>query len=140
MPNEFKISDLRSGYLVEFRNGRRAIVARAGNFTKVLVNPVTRKWWYLNSGWEDKTLRAKFHYPTNHEQASRRGSSRDWDIVKVYGLIRGMDAYGFAFATETTFARDLLWERKAAVKMTVAQICEKLGYDIEIIKEDTQDE
>lgn len=140
MPNEFLIKDLRSGYLVEFRNGRQAIVARAGNFTKVLVDPSSRKWWYLNSGWEDKTLRSKFFYQTNHAQASRRGPSREWDIVKVYGLIRGMDAYGFALSTETAFARDLLWERKTAVKMTVAQICEKLGYDIEIIKEETQDE
>lgn len=59
MENEFKISDLHSGYLVEFRNGRRAIVARAGTFTKILVDPATKEWWYLNSGWQDKTLKAR---------------------------------------------------------------------------------
>ena len=134
MPNEFKLSDLRSGYLVEFRNGRRAIVARAGNFTKVLVNPNSNAWWYLNSGWHDRTLNAKFMYPTNHEQTPRRGKAREWDIVRVYGLIRGTAAYGLALAIDSTSERPLLWGRTTAVKMTVSQICEKLGYDIEIIK------
>lgn len=140
MQNEFKLSDLRSGYLVEFRNGRRAIVARAGNFTKVLVNPNSNTWWYLNSGWHDRTLNAKFQYPTNHAQTPRRGKAREWDIVRVYGLIRGTAAYGLALAIDSTSERPLLWGRTPAVKMTVSQICEKLGYDIEIIKEETQDE
>ena len=130
MQNEFKLSDLRSGYLVEFRNGRRAIVARAGNFTKVLVNPNSNTWWYLNSGWHDRTLNAKFMYPTNHEQTPRRGKAREWDIVRVYGLIRGTAAYGLALAIDSTSERPLLWGRMPAVKMTVSQICEKLGYDI----------
>lgn len=30
----------------------------------------------------------------------------------------------------------LIWERKGKRKMTVSEICKKLGYDIEIVKED----
>lgn len=139
MENEFKISDLHSGYLVEFRNGRRAIVARAGSFTKVLVDPSTREWWYLSSGWADKTLKARFQYPSNQTQAPRLGKCNGWDIVKIWGLCNRTGFYGSAFETATyPECRSVLWERKATVKMTVAQICEKLGYDIEIIKEDEQ--
>lgn len=139
MENEFKISDLHSGYLVEFRNGRRAIVARAGTFTKILVDPATKEWWYLNSGWQDKTLKARNQYPTNQTQAPRRGKISDWDIGQIWGLCNRTSAYGCAF--ETTLypeCRSLHWKRTPTVKMTVAQICEKLGYDIEIIKEDEQ--
>lgn len=139
MKNEFKISDLHSGYLVEFRNGRRAIVARAGGFTKILVNPNSDSWWYLNSGWHDRTLNAKFMYPTNQEQTPRRGKAGEWDIVRVYGLDRGTPASGLALAHRLyVLERPLLWKRTPTVKMTVAQICEELGYDIEIIKEDEQ--
>lgn len=31
--------------------------------------------------------------------------------------------------------RELLWERKEPKKMTVAEICKALGYDVEIVKE-----
>lgn len=36
--------------------------------------------------------------------------------------------------------RDLLWERKEAKKMTVKEICDALGYDVEIVKEKEPEE
>jgi hypothetical protein len=64
---------------------------------------------------------------------NENGIFGDSEVVAIYG--RTYNAYLLDNSTED---RDLLWKREekpAAVKMTVAQICEKLGFEVEIIKE-----
>lgn len=139
MNKKFTKDDLHSGYVVEFRNGIRLLVARVNNknFTKILTGPGV--WFYLGSGW-DSDLRA-VQCPPNLGAMSKRvykTSLCEWDIVKVYGLLSGSDTalYGYVFNTsDAEVMRPLLWERKEAVKMTVAEICAKLGYDVEIVAE-----
>ena len=132
--NEFKNKDLHSGYLVEFRNGDRRIVARVNDFTRVLVNPTFGVWNYL-SEWGDD-LKLKKNIRTSHVEASvEKARAGAYDIVKVFGLVKGTGSYCFAFSTCTDNLRPLLWERKEPVKMTVAEICAKLGYDVEIVSE-----
>lgn len=69
-----------------------------------------------------------------------KNNEKEWDIVKVYRpkyiqklfeLIRQKDIDFENYDWELIFERE-----KKVKKMTVAQICEELGYDVEIIKED----
>lgn len=68
-----------------------------------------------------------------------KDGNKPWDIVKVYRvkfrpqLFKEIRNNNIDFESRNW---DLIFERKKEVKkMTVAQICEELGYDIEIIKE-----
>ena len=54
----------------------------------------------------------------------------DCQIIKVYGCTNN-----YCLLANSTVDRDLLWERpKGPKKMTVAEICAALGYDVEIVK------
>lgn len=57
---------------------------------------------------------------------------RHWvsEVVAIYGR-----TYNKLMLDNSTTHRDLLWERKETKKMTVAEICAALGYDVEIVKE-----
>lgn len=137
MNKKFTKDDLHSGYVVEFRNGERMQVTRVSNFTKILTT-VRGDWYYLGSGWDSDLKAVPFpsHMGDMTPRISSANSQREWDIMKVYGLIKGSDTskYRYAFGTIVEH-RPLLWERKEAVKMTVAEICAKLGYDVEIVAE-----
>lgn len=136
MNKKFTKDDLHSGYVVEFRNGVRMLVTRVGNFTKILANP-GGAWFYLGSGW-DRELRAVAFPPHMGEMPVRNTlkSLNEWDIMKVYGLIKSADNSKYTYALSTRVDhRPLLWERREAVKMTVAEISAKLGYDVEIVAE-----
>jgi hypothetical protein len=52
-------------------------------------------------------------------------------IVAIYGR-----TYNKYLLENSIARRELLWERKEPKKMTVAEICEALGYEIEIVTED----
>lgn len=55
----------------------------------------------------------------------------DSEVVAIYGR-----APSKFMLDNSTADRDLLWERKETKKMTVAEICAALGYDVEIVKEE----
>lgn len=131
---EFKNKDLRSGYVVVFRNGCRRIVTRVNDFTRVLVNPTTGEWNYLSEWGDDLKLKQGLKYGENELSLLALGHDGGYDIVKVYGLIEGTENYKYTFSCVPRF-RPLLWERKDPVKMTVAEICAKLGYEVEIVAE-----
>lgn len=56
------------------------------------------------------------------------------DIMEVYSISKSTSSLGEV----STIDRDLLWKRPAAKKMTVQEICEALGYDVEIVKDGEQ--
>lgn len=56
------------------------------------------------------------------------------DIMKVYGLSK----YPRFACDRSSDGRKLIWERKETKKMTVKEICDALGYDVEIVKEGEQ--
>lgn len=135
MNKKFTKDDLHSGYVVEFRNGERLMVARAGDFTKILVDFFGR-WYYLGSGWGSDLCAVPFPTHLGAMPTRFKKELREWDIMRVYGLILSTNnkKYGQALSL-CVENRPLLWERKEAVKMTVAEICAKLGYDVEIVAE-----
>lgn len=54
----------------------------------------------------------------------------DSEIIAIYERTNNSD-----LLDNSTEGRELLWERKEPKKMTVAEICKALGYDVEIVKE-----
>ena len=135
MEKTFTKKDLRSGYVVEFKNGFRRLVTRSGMFTQILTNPETGEWNYLQSGWRDDLTACDDRYRAmcSSECTSPKLYPKEYDIVKVWGLIKSTDNYHNVFTTNTA-SRDLLWERKPeAKKLTVDEISKLLGYKVEVV-------
>lgn len=117
--------DLKSGYVVQLRCGALYMVARAGNFTKILVTPYN--WVYLNLEYDDELkCTKKYGTPTGNHQNGR-------DIVKVYGLIQGVQHYTKMFNSPSTEHRELLWEGNNEKEMTLEEIEAELGYKVKIV-------
>lgn len=139
MEENFNMRKIHAGYVVEFRNGDRALVMRCADGPNrshlIFISATSDRLFGRETDWESNTLERIAPGPGHIE-------TRDWDIMRVYGYVHVGYHVKLVLSTATPgyHCRDLLWERKEAVKMTVSQICEKLGYDIEIIKEETQDE
>lgn len=138
MEGNFNMRKIHAGYVVEFRNGRRAMAMRYDNDNTapnmLFMDPVHTRIYGREILWDSNTLSrisASRDFPT----------PRDLDIVRVYGYVqRGFHVGGIFRIDDPVFlGRKLLWERKEAVKMTLAQVCEKLGYDVEIVKEASED-
>jgi hypothetical protein len=126
---KFTVSDLKSGFVVELRDGERLVVARAGgnNFTKILVNPASGWWGYLSNWSDELCCQCRVTGPIGQHRDSAR------DIMKVYGLIHTTTHYAAAFIPDCVTYRTLLWERREPVKMTLKQIEEKLGHEVQIV-------
>lgn len=101
-----KKSDLQNGDIVTYRDGRKRIVNIKRNGLAIIRN-FDDVWLSLDNYEEDL-----FNY--NDKEG-------DLDVVKVYRP-----------ETEETFYTE---RTKKTKKMTVAEICKELGYDVEIIKE-----
>lgn len=108
----FTVNAIKSGYLVETRNGNRYIACRYDNFSKILVRTNS----FLNLEFYDK----KLNY----------NSCRDFDIVKIWGLANHPMC---ALKLDSAEYRNLLWERVESKKMTLSEIEAALGYPVEIV-------
>lgn len=135
MEKTFTKKDLRSGYVVEFKNGIRRLVTRTGMFTQILANPETGDWNYLQSGWNDDLTANddRFRKTCASECDLPKFYPERFGIVKVWGLIKSTDSYSKVFTTSIE-GRDLLWEREPeAKKLTVDEISKLLGYKVEVV-------
>lgn len=110
-------SDLKPGYVVEYRNGDFHMVFPTYSGELVLKPPASSDYNRLA------------RYDTDLINWGPAGHVLD--IVRVYGYGEPCSA---SYATH--IGRKLLWERKEPKKMTVAEVCKALGYDVEIVKED----
>ena len=93
--------DIHSGFVVELRNKQKLLVGRAGNYTSILVNPLTQEWCYLSS----------------YDNDLKHGNYMMKDIMRVWGLVKGTSNYWAALLPytedrELLWERDLLWERE----------------------------
>ena len=135
MEKTFTKKDLRSGYVVEFRCGLRRLVTRSGMFTQILINPDSGRWNYLASGWRDDLTASDDRYRAmcEAECPNPKSTPRDYDIMKVWGLVKSTSCYAISLTTRTE-GRDLLWEREPeAKKLTVDEISKLLGYKVEVV-------
>ena len=141
MEDNFNMRKIHAGYVVEFRNGERGFAMRYDNGNAgdnlVFLNTDTDCFYGPANHWDSKTL-----LRTGELLCRKRA---DLDIVAVYGYVRRAPvrltplAFRRLLLSSDTKSREELWRRREAVKMTLAQVCEKLGYDVEIVKEAPED-
>lgn len=122
--------DLKSGYVVELRSGKKMLVTRAGSFTKILLDPRTGEWCYLNSYYNDRFDRVS--NPSIRQSSNEYRLGKREDIMIVYGLVQGTVHYDECFTTSTS-CRKIVWSRIPPVRMTQEEIEAELGYRIEIV-------
>lgn len=111
-----KKSDLKVGYVVEYRNGYFRMIFPTYNGDLVL-KPAADSTYCSLSEYDDDLI---FWGASGH----------GLDIVRVYGY---GDECSASYASY--IGRKLLWERKEPKKMTVKEICDALGYEVEIVKD-----
>lgn len=114
--------DIHTGYVVVLRNGTACMVVRTGeNFVKFLISADHKQSVPMNA-YNDELRISRSYQDTN------------LDIMEIYGLANGNNHNSAIRALDVSpRGRTLLWSRPTAVKMTVAEIAAKLGYDIEIV-------
>lgn len=112
-----KLSDLEVGkHVVEMRNNDRYLVLKI----KDRMFGVGLDGRYYFSGLNEDKYDDNLIY---------LGSCKDYDIVKIYEI---NECCVFGKLSDSS---KLIWERKEVKKMTVSEICEELGYEVEIVKE-----
>lgn len=116
MNKEFTKSDLKTGMIVETREGIKYVVLlNACMFGDLIVNGNDLCWNGL-SNYNDELIE---HHGYN-----------ELDIVKVY-----KPKHPYTIHTFEEDALELIWEREEYKEMTIAEIEKELGYSIKIVKE-----
>lgn len=117
-----KKSDLHTGMIVKLRNGKFKTVL----FNVCIDNICNNIDLFVG---ENGFLRLE-----NYNENLTCSNADKYDVMEVF-----KQKEDIAFGVKEPKAGNLgktLWKRKEARKMTVSEICEKLGYNIEIIKEE----
>lgn len=131
MSKEFGLKDLHSGYIVRLRNNRLLMVTRVATFTKIFVDRYG--YWSYASNWNEKFNSSQHNYYAGNMPCMYfEPNDVKSDIIEVYGLISKPDNYCGALSYDLT-SRPLIWKRPQAVRMTLAEVEEKLGYPVEIV-------
>jgi hypothetical protein len=133
--NPFTKSSLKVGHVVKLRNGEFRMVMPVGkDGTLILAGGLGEPWNYLSS-WDDEfyAITQRF-YTLESEMTSelRDELVREKDVVAVYGYVRGTCFYNKCGDLSAN-NRELLWERKEPKRMTVKEISNILGYEVEIV-------
>lgn len=135
MENKFTKNDLKTGYVVKLRNGELRLVMRVGCFSKILINQ-SGESDYLGTHWNNDLERQEYEEGLGYY---RHPDDEPLDIVEVWGLVQKKVDAAKALLCSTE-GRDRLWTRFPPVKMTLAEVSAKLGYEIEIIDCPVDDE
>lgn len=107
------LKDLRSGMVVETRDGDRYLVLVDGEDIHMMCGDGA-----LHMGqWEVQQL--------YHDDLTRENGFKDHDIMKVYGRVQSF--------YKVNATKNLLWERKEIKKMTLEEIEKALGYPVKVV-------
>ena len=104
-----KKNELSNGMIVEFRDGRRALVLH-------------QTFMYI-----DKYSSSTFDVVSDDLISS--GSNSEYDIMKVF-RVKKYSSFEVLFQD---FNLDLIWKRRPAKEMTLEEIEKALGYSIKIV-------
>lgn len=121
-PAPFTLSDLKPYMVVRVRDGELLMVSQ----TEKKVGIINRAGGSLDFTNYDKEMK----------YISECVNPEKYDIIEVYNLTKDYLIYSLEISINN---RELLWKReepKPKRKMTVAEICEELGEEIEIVKGD----
>ena len=121
--DKFSMDEIHSGYVVRFRNGTYAMCMRVGQFTKAFV--YDNGWVYASAYTNNRC----YSYVNG-----KRVHKDHLDIVEVFGLVEDSRCYQFA-KNITDIGRKRLWTARPAKQMTLSEICDALGCDVELIEE-----
>ena len=121
-----KLKDLKTGMRIILRDGSEAVVL------KDVITPHKSEgkqdmYVYIDGGWMSSSR--------YNDDLTIKGENKEFDIVKVYAQNNGEYIDASVLDKNALKYMDKIWERKEKIKMTVSEICEELGYDIEIVKE-----
>lgn len=102
-----------SGYVAEYRNGDKKIILLDTDYGDILTSRDRNTYANLNEYDED------FKYRGDHQ----------YDVVKVYAPKNKFRNLSDDYDNDYT----LVWSAPTVRSMTMAEICDALGYDVEII-------
>lgn len=121
MKKEFKKNDIKSGYVVELRDGSRLMAIRYNQelFNKIIIDE--------DGEWS--------HFDQFNNELTSKISSK-YDIMKVYGLSQ----YPYQALNISPRYRPLLWERKEPIEMTMDEVCKALGKQVKIVNKCEEDD
>ena len=118
-----KLSDLKTGMIVTLRNGDEYVVFRncknLYNFdsSDILVNAKLYSWHNLSKYTDDLCC----------------CPNKEWDVVKVEIPYHPYSTMNIDYEREK---REVFWEREKVLEVTMAEIEEKFGCKVKIVKED----
>ena len=104
--------ELKEGMIIECRNGNRYLLRNVRG--ELLLS--------ANQGW------TKCIYDNNFIDIEEDASNGHYDIMKIYKS----EARTLQYLFDNQYLT-CIWERKEPKKMTLAQISEALGYEVEVI-------
>jgi hypothetical protein len=113
-----KKEDLKSGMIVEDRNG---------NLGMVLLN--TTNGDIIGGGNDDFTDVERIWRPLEGVKDDLTGREKANDIVKIYNVTTNCN-----FGTFNTKILTCIWERLEPIEMTIGEIATKLGIDVNRLK------
>ena len=116
-----KKSELKSGMIIELRNGDVGLVLlntgrTEHNDTVVAAGSSAGCTWGGLCSWDENLIYDE-------------GQRDIFDIVKVYAMSNNKDCAGF----QASYRGDLLWSRSSEKEMTKGEVEEALGYKIKIV-------
>lgn len=115
---KFTKKDLQAGDIIELRNGNKYIVLHE-RFVKIYAS---ENAWMDPESYSDDMRYVK----------GMAVCSQDWDIMKVY---RCDSPAWKPWCMDTMTKFQVMFDReKSTKKMTVAEICKELGYEVEVVK------
>lgn len=140
---EFKLGDIRPGYVVKLRNGEYRLVVEAGcSPLGILLNTKTKEWSY-KCAWnadleyslnDAKSIMYNAFFSLNHPDIGNEcDTGSEYDIVEVWGYVSGAD-YSNAICASPE-GRTLIWARPKVRKMTLEEISRELGCEVQVVDE-----
>lgn len=114
---KFTLNDLKTGYVVKFKNKRHGLV--------LIENGCAFGVGQIVHEWEDMASPI-IHYNSKMENTV----NRNLDIIKVFKPNRWPNISDLGCDCKK---ENLVWERQEPRKMTLEQISEALGYEVEIV-------
>lgn len=131
----FTRDDLKAGHVVKLRNGEFRMLMPAGKDGTLIVCGAPENGWNYLSCWDENFCARSQRFALGYPSSNAEEYASALDIMEVYGFVRGSAFYNKTGELSAD-NRDLLWQRIKPKKMTVKEICEKLGYPVEIIPEE----
>lgn len=117
-----ELKDLKTGMIVELRDGNRyVVIANSAATLGMNIEKDDFTYFYLAHS-----------YNSYNEDFTHKGNRR-LDIVKI-SQIQMTEMSDFVRIVNGAIP---IWERAKPKKMTVSEICKELGYEVEIVRDDS---